>query len=273
MAKAFSIASKATAAVAACLLSASLMMVARAGEKAQLTGHWNFNPNLSDDAVQKMRETQQNSHHGSTGPGRSYPGTGVSYPGSEGPPGGGVDQPVPGGGGIGGGEDSRHGIPGGETGSPIGGPGGGVSYPGGTSGDPGSAGGRGGSDGTGNHGSYGGRQAWDRLSQNPKFLQIEQHAKEIVITDDSGNSQTYYPDGKKHEDKDAKGNKISTKTVWEGSSLVAETKLSPSEKLTESFRLSEDGSQLYVKTRFETSAMEEPVSIRRVFEIGKTPGN
>jgi hypothetical protein len=181
-----------------------------------------------------------------------------------------VDQPVPGGGGVGGGEDSRHGISGGEVGSPVGGAGGGVNYPGGNSGDPGTARGRGGPNGAGNHGNGGGRGVWDRLSQNPKFLQIEQHAKEIVISDDTGHSQTYYPDGKKHEEKDASGKKVSTKAVWEGSSLVAETRLSPSEKLTESFRLSEDGSQLYVKTRFETSALEEPISIRRVYELGKS---
>jgi hypothetical protein len=268
MAKAFRFASKAAAAVAACYLAASLMVVARAGEKAQLTGRWNFNPNLSDDAGQKIRDAQQSSHRGGS-VGRSYPGTGVSYPGSAGPPGGGVDEPVPGGG-VGGGEDSRHGISGGEVGSPVGGAGGGVNYPGGNSGDPGSAGGRGGQDSGVNHGSAGARPVWDRLSQNPKFLQIEQHSNQVVISDDAGHSQTHYADGKKHEEKDSSGKKISTKAEWEGSSLVAETKLSPSEKLTESFRLSEDGSQLYVKTRFETSALEEPISIRRVYELGKT---
>jgi hypothetical protein len=269
MARPFSFASQAAVAVAACLLAASMLVVARAGEKAQLTGHWNFNPNLSDDAGQKVRDAQQSGHHGADSVGRSYPGTGASYPGSAGPPGGGVDEPVPGGG-ISGGEDSRHGIQGGEAGSPVGGAGGGVNYPGGTGREPGSAGGHG-PEGVGNHGSGGGRGVWDRLSQNPKFLQIEQHAKEIVISDDTGHSQTYYADGKKHEEKDASGKKISTKAVWEGKSLVAETRLSPSEKLTESFRLSEDGSQLYVKTRFETSALEEPISIRRVYELGKAP--
>jgi hypothetical protein len=94
-----------------------------------------------------------------------------------------------------------------------------------------------------------------------------------VISDDSGYSLTYYADGKKHEEKDASGKKISTKSVWEGKSLVAESRLSPSEKLTESFRLSQDGSQLYVKTRFETSSLEEPLSIRRVYELGKAPAN
>jgi len=78
-----------------------------------------FQPELSDDAVQKMREAQQNSRHGSTSPGRSYPGTGVCTPAAKAlPVVGWISRP--GGGGIGGGEDSRHGIPGGETGSPIG---------------------------------------------------------------------------------------------------------------------------------------------------------
>lgn len=39
---------------AGCIPAASLVVVARAGDKAQLSGKWNFNPNMSDDAGQKV---------------------------------------------------------------------------------------------------------------------------------------------------------------------------------------------------------------------------
>jgi|GEM_PF-1534216 len=82
---------------AACCLLAAPMGVARAGDKAQLSGNWNFNPDQSDDAQQKVQEAQQNSQHGSAGGG--YPGggsTGGGYPG-----GGGIGGSYPGGGGMG----------------------------------------------------------------------------------------------------------------------------------------------------------------------------
>ena len=89
----------------------------------------------------------------------------------------------------------------------------------------------------------------------------------MVVTDDSDHAQTFYPDGKKHDDKDANGKKVSTKTEWQGDTLVAETKLDHSTKLTQSFRLSDDGKQLYVTSRLENSSLQAPVSIRRVYDL------
>ena len=89
----------------------------------------------------------------------------------------------------------------------------------------------------------------------------------MVVTDDSDRAQTLYPDGKKHDDKDANGKKVSTKTEWQGDALVAETKLSHSTKLTQSFRLSDDGKQLYVTSRLENPSLQAPVSVRRVYDL------
>jgi hypothetical protein len=86
-----------------------------------------------------------------------------------------------------------------------------------------------------------------------------------VVIDDSEHSRTFYPDGKKHDDKDENGKKISTKTEWSGDTLIAETKLGHS-KLTESFRRDEDGKQLIVVSRLEDSSLSGPVSIRRVYD-------
>jgi hypothetical protein len=145
-----------------------------------------------------------------------------------------------------------------------------VNYPGGNSGDPGSRGGS--ADGAqSQRGSGGANAAWNWLTRNPQFLQIERHAKQIVITEDSARSQTYDVDGKKHEEKDAQGNKTSIKAEWEGNSLLTETRMAKAEILTVTFRPSEDGSQIYVKTRFESPSLGGPVDIRRVYDLAKAP--
>ena len=225
MAKVFSFTAKAAVPIAACFLAALLVVVARAQDKVQLTGHWNFNQDQSDDAQQKVHDAQQNSQRGG-----GYPGGGGGYPGG----GGGMGRGGMGGmGGMGGGMGRRGG---------MGSSGGGVS-----------------------------RQEWDRLAENPKFLRIDQRSDQFVVIDDSDHAQTFYPDGKKHKDTDADGNKISTKASWEGGAFIAETKLPHSEKLTQTFRLSEDGKQLHVITRFEASSGNVAVSIRRVYDMGKAP--
>lgn len=113
-------------------------------------------------------------------------------------------------------------------------------------------------------------EEWDRLAQDPKYLQIDQRSKQIVVTDDNDNAQSYYPDGKKHEEKDSSGKKVSTKSDWEGGVLTAETKLGHSEKLTQSFRVSDDGKQLFVTTQFEDPTLAGPLSIRRVYDLAKS---
>ena len=114
-------------------------------------------------------------------------------------------------------------------------------------------------------------EEWDRLAENPKYLRIDQRSDQFVVIDDSDRSQTFYPDGKKHNDKDADGNKISTKASWQGGAFIAETKLAHSGRLTQTFRVSKDGKQLYVITRFDNSSLSAPVNIRRVYDLEKAP--
>jgi hypothetical protein len=221
--------------VFACLVAASLVGVARAGDKAQLSGHWNFNADQSDDAQQKVHEAQQDSKINADQNGNTYPGTGGQYPAGGGYPGGvGVGR-----GGMGG----------------VWGPGGGMGRPG--------------------HQSAANRagvssEEWDRLAENPKYLKIDQQSDQIVVTDDNNNAQTFYLDGKKHDDKDSSGKKVSTKSDWDGGILTAETRLSHSDKLTQTFRVSDDGKQLFVVTRFEDPTLAGPLSIRRVYDLRKT---
>jgi hypothetical protein len=222
---------------ASCLVV--LAGVAHAGDKAQLSGSWNFNPDRSDDAQQKVQQAQQAQQAQQTGQrgtgGGGYPQGG--YPGGSSP---GAGYP-------------RGGYPG--TGNPGGG------YPG-----TGSSTGSGGinHDGIGNPGSGVSSQEWAQLSANPKYLNINQQDDQIVITD-SDHSRILYPDGKKHQTKDENGQKISTKTEWQGDELVAETR-TWSGKLTERFRLSSDGKQLIVVSRFEGSSLTVPLIIQRVYD-------
>ena len=224
----------------AILLAISLPRVARAGDsQPNLGGRWQFNKDQSDDAQQKITDAQSNQ--------RTSANSGGGYPG----------------GGTGGG------YPGGGTGGGY--PGGGVGFPGG------GGMGRGGM-GRGGMGRGGGQQAnrastvsaedWDRLGQTPKLLEVDQKSGQLVVTDDSAHAQTYYLDGKKHDDKDDNGKKISsTKTQWQGDALVAETKLDHGTKLTESFRVSDDGKELTVVSRLENSSLHGPVTIRRVYNL------
>ena len=221
---------------AAVLLAISLSGIARAGDsQSKLSGHWQFNKDQSDDAQQKITDAQSNQ--------RTTANSGGGYPGG-------------GGGGVGY-------------------PGGGGGYPGGGGGYPG---GGGGGMGRGGMGRRGGQQAnrgstvsaedWERLGQTPKFLQLDQKSGQLVVTDDAGHAQTLYLDGKKHDDKDDNGKKISsTKTEWQGDTLQAETKLEHGTKLTQSFRVSDDGKQLTVVSRLENSSLQGPVTVRRVYDV------
>jgi len=119
-----------------------------------------------------------------------------------------------------------------------------------------------------NRGSTVNAEDWDRLGQTPKLLEIDQKSGQLVVTDDSAHAQTYYLDGKKHDDKDDNGKKISsTKTELQGNTVVAETKLDHGTKLTESFRVSDDGKELTIVSRLENSSLQGPVTIRRVYNM------
>lgn len=239
MAKGFNFTAKTSVPVIACFLATSLVGVARAADKVQLTGRWNYNAAQSDDADQKVHEAQVNNERGvnDAAGGGADPTAGTGYPGGGGYPG--------------------------TVGPTIGGMGGrgGMGVPGGM--------GRGTRQGT--RGAEVTSEEWDRLAANPKYLHIDQRSDQIEVSNDTDQGQTFYPDGKKHDDKDVDGKKITTRSSWEGDAFVAETKLSRSQKIAETYRLSSDGKQLYVTTRFEDSSLNGPVLIRRVYNAEKTP--
>jgi hypothetical protein len=83
-----------------------------------------------------------------------------------------------------------------------------------------------------------------------------------VIGDDSDHTRSFYPDGKKHQERDENGKKISTKTEWQGNELIVETKMG-SGKVTETYQVSSDGKQLIAVSDYDNSSLSEPLSIRR----------
>ncbi|MGA3166606.1 MAG: hypothetical protein ABSF14_10865 [Terriglobia bacterium] len=234
---------KAATPLAAYCLVAGFAGVSRAADQPQLHGQWNLNQAQSDDAREKIREAQEKSASarrdsgGGNPNGGTYPGGG--YPGG-GYPGGGMGVGV-GGVGIGG----------------IGGVGGGMGR----------------RRGTGNPNQGGGvsSQVWDTLAESPNHLKIDQREDYVVISDDADHTRTLHPDGKKHEQQDANGKKTTTKTDWKGDALITETKLSHSAKLTETYRVTTDGKQLYVVSQLDDPSLAGPLSIRRVYDLAEAP--
>jgi hypothetical protein len=249
MARFFGYSARVTIPFLACCLVAVLAGVSRAEDKPRLSGNWNLNPDQSDNAQAKIRDAQQ---HGSS----RRRGSGGGYPdGGGGSPNGGGGYPDGGGGYPGGG------YPGGGIGGPlgrigIGGPlGGGI--------------GRRGRGGMGGEREGISSQEWEELATDPKTLRIDQHERQIVISDDSGRTRILYPDGKKHKEEDVNGKKTTTKTQWEGDQLVAESKLGHSGKLTEMYRVSPDGKQLYALSRLDDPSLAVPLTIRHVYDLAK----
>jgi len=108
---------------------------------------------------------------------------------------------------------------------------------------------------------------WDRLAATPAFLVVDQKSNQVTVTDDANHTQTLQADGKKHDVKDESGKKLSTKTEWQDGALVSETKLNHSTKLTQSFRVSDDGKHLDVTSRLEDSSLQGPVTVHRVYDL------
>lgn len=203
---------------------------------AHLTGKWTLNKDQSDDADKKIQDAEASAKMQTNG----YPGSGprVGYPGGGGYPNG-TDYPGGGGGG----------------------------YPGGRGGMGPMGGGRGGRGQRGPMAQSSGLASEDmqQLSATPQMLTVDQDDKQVTITDEGGQVKNLYPDGKKHKEKDSSGQSSTIKTSWQGSRLVAESKLH-SGKLTETYELSQDGKQLDVIEQLDNSHLGQPLIIRRVYD-------
>ena len=240
MAKVFSFTAKATIPIGGVFSGGIAGGVARAEDKAQLTGHWNFNQDQSDDAEQKVHDAQQNSRINArqqrrylSGRRRRIPrrgrrlsrwGTWVAW------------------------RPRRHGRAWADGGGGMG---------------------RGGRQGTQN-------REWRQRARSgiasrriPSTCGSTSAPTRLWSSTTPTTPKPFTLTAKSMTIRMRTGRKFSTKASWEGGAFIAETKLPHSEKLTQTFRVSEDGKQLFVTTRFEDSSLAGPLSIRRVYDVGK----
>jgi hypothetical protein len=206
---------------------------------ASLGGHWVLNPELSDDAREKMREARGGSRGGYGGSGEGGGGGGGGY------------------GGHGGG---------------MGGHGGGWGRGGGGGGYGGHGGGGGGRGGAGSgSGSGDSRQSFRTALEAANDLQITPTETEVVMMEKDGRMRVFHPDGKSHK---SESGETETKAHWDGNParLVVETKSERGFRVTETYEASADKTKMTLMLRLESGTMPA-VNVKRVYEPaeGKAP--
>jgi hypothetical protein len=157
-----------------------------------------------------------------------------------------------GGGGMGGGR-------GGRGGGGMGGGRGGWGRGGGRGG--GGEGGMGG--GMSRDGDRGGMSAMRSFFEPAERLTITQDGSEILIDDGVNPAVRLRPDA---EATKTEGGASEIKARWNGSELVAETKLRNGAKLTTAYMLDAEKHQLDVTSRMEGGRLREPLTVRRVYD-------
>jgi hypothetical protein len=149
--------------------------------------------------------------------------------------------------------------PGGRGGGGMGGGRGGWGRGGGRGG--GGEGGMGG--GMSRDGDRGGMSAMRSFFEPAERLTITQDGSEILIDDGVNPAVRLRPDA---EATKTEGGASEIKARWNGSELVAETKLRNGAKLTTAYMLDAEKHQLDVTSRMEGGRLREPLTVRRVYD-------
>ncbi len=138
-------------------------------------------------------------------------------------------------------------------------------YPGGgLGGHSGRGGGRQGGDSDEN------RQRMRKLFLPANSLTIAQKENELDFTDDQGQKQAFYTDGRKIEkSKDLRSLEASAR--WDGTRLVSEEKGPNGGKLVRTFELSPEGDQLYETLKMGNDRSDFPMTIRYVYDFVPPP--
>jgi hypothetical protein len=127
--------------------------------------------------------------------------------------------------------------------------------------EAGGFGGRGGGMGRGRRGGGNGGMM-SGLSQ----LKIEQSGSSIKIANADGREIAQYPSSGS-----SSGSSGATPAAeWHGAQLVSTTEGRRGGSVTRTFELSPDGKQLYVTTKIENPRLQQPVSIRFVYDPAKS---
>jgi len=106
----------------------------------------------------------------------------------------------------------------------------------------------------------------ENLFDAPDSLSIEINNPEVKITDSKGNTRVLYTDGRKSEKVVDKERTLTFFAKWEEDALVVTAQGPDGGNLTESYYLSPDGKQLYVKLEMRPVFMDHPITIIRVYD-------
>jgi hypothetical protein len=162
------------------------------------------------------------------------------------------------------------------TGNPGGGyPGGGYpggGYPGGSYPGGGYPGGNGPYGGPNNGGGYpdGRQQAAQRQAIPPAtWMNIEQKDNEIDVIDDRNEKTAFFTDGRKLQNSKNDKTYHEVAAHWEGQRLVTDEKSPRGDKMSRTFELAPDGSQLIETVHVDSNRANELMTMRYVYDISR----
>ncbi|HWZ84556.1 MAG TPA: hypothetical protein VN032_00050, partial [Thermoanaerobaculia bacterium] len=101
-------------------------------------------------------------------------------------------------------------------------------------------------------------------------LQIQHKEPSITITDAAGHERVVYTDGRKTEQERSHGGTVVMTASWKDGHVEIVSKPETGAKVTETFTITADGSQLTVTTKME-GGRGPAVTIRRVYDAVKAP--
>ena len=105
----------------------------------------------------------------------------------------------------------------------------------------------------------------------PDTITIESAPDTVKIADSRGNDRTYYTDGRKTSQKMGKGRTMTFVAGWEDDAFVIRTQGPDGGPVSETYYLSQDGAQLYVKLQMHPFFIDQPITIIRVYDPAPPP--
>lgn len=127
--------------------------------------------------------------------------------------------------------------------------------------------------GGGGKGSRGGDSSGSSDSYADRFaaldmLQIQHKEPSLTITDAAGRERTIYTDGRKTEEEHSHGGTTAVTASWKDGHIEVVSKPETGAKITETYAVTADGSQLTVTTKVE-GGRSGSFTIRRVYDSMK----
>jgi len=125
-------------------------------------------------------------------------------------------------------------------------------------------GGRGGNRSSGGDGSGGRADFFEAVTS----LKIEHQEPRLTITDAAGRERTIYTDGRRTEEEHSHGGTTAVTASWKDGHLEVVSRPETGGKITESFAVAADGTQLIVTTKVE-GGRSGSFTIRCVYDTAK----